>query len=180
MRQIEVSFEELEKEFIKELTKLGSEGLYKRGILATSADGYVTARRMRLIPSGLTLYCITTRNTRKCDQIKANPSVAVVAGFVQYEGDASLEGHPLDKGNEEFIEAYKENQPDAYESYKHNFVDPDFDMELIKVVPKRISLRNYRPEDGIDILNVATGKAYRVFELTKVQEDHKDAPAYIE
>ncbi len=180
MKQVEVPYEKIEQEFIKELQKLGSEGLYKRGILATSEEGYVTARRMRFIPSGLTLYCLTTRNMRKCDQIKANPSVAVVAGFVQYEGDASLEGHPLDKGNEEYIRAYKENQPDAYERYKHNFVDPDFDMELIKVVPKRISLRNYRPDDGIDILDVAEGKAYRISDLTRVKEDHSDAPAYIE
>ena len=180
VKQVKVSYGELEQEFVDELKKLGSKGIYQRGILATSVDGYVTARRMRFIPSGLTLYCLSTRNMRKCEQIKMNPSVAVVAGFVQYEGDASLVGHPLDKGNEEYIRAYMENNPIAYESYKHNFEDPDFDLELIKIEPKRIALRTFKPDDGIDILNVVEDKAYRISELKRVKEDHSDAPAYVE
>ena len=49
MKQVEIPYEELEQVFIKELSKLGSEGLYQRGILATSEGDHVTARRMRLI-----------------------------------------------------------------------------------------------------------------------------------
>jgi len=43
MRQIELSNEALKQEMIKELAKLGSEGLCERGILATSEGDYVTA-----------------------------------------------------------------------------------------------------------------------------------------
>ena len=82
MRQIELDYEELKQDFIEELGKLGSEGLYQRGILATSEDGHVTARRMRIIADGLNLYFYTDRGSRKCDQILANPNVAIVAGFV--------------------------------------------------------------------------------------------------
>ena len=88
MRQIEISYEELEQEFIKEFTKLGSVGLYQRGILATSNNDVVTARRMRMIPDGLTIYCWTTRYTRKHKQIIANPNVSLVVGFVQIDGIA--------------------------------------------------------------------------------------------
>jgi general stress protein 26 len=178
MKQEEISYDVLEQEFIEELSKLGTAGLYQRGILATSSDGYVTARRMWFTPSGLTLYCISTANARKCDQIKANPNVAVVVGFVQYEGVASLEGHPLDEGNEVYIGSYKEKQSEKYESYKHNFVNPDFMMELIKIVPRRIALRTFKPDDGLDVLDVSNGKAYRFSDLEKIKEDHSDAPAY--
>jgi general stress protein 26 len=178
MKQQEIPYDVLEQEFIDELSKLGTAGIYQRGILATSSDDYVTARRMWFTPSGLTLYCLSTANMRKCDQIKANPNVAVVVGFVQYEGVASLMGHPLDEGNENYIESYKEKQPEKYESYKHNFVNQSFEIELIKIVPKRITLRTFKPDDGLDVLDVVNGKAYRFTDLDRVKVDHSDATAY--
>ena len=62
MSQVEISYEELEQEFIEALADLGSEDLgSERGILATSKDDHVTARRMRLLSNGLTLYGWTNR-----------------------------------------------------------------------------------------------------------------------
>lgn len=187
MRQIELSYEELEKDFIKELAKLGSEGPYKRGILATSEGDHVTARRMWLVPDGLTIYCYTFRGSRKCKQILANPNVAVVAGFVQIEGVASLKGHPLDEENADYIKAFKENQPEKYESYKSNsnFQNPDLDLVVIKVEPKRIALRKFADpasgiEEGIYILNVAKGEAYGAIDSGSEHSDPDGAPAYWE
>ena len=183
MRQIELSYEELKQEFINELAKLGNEGLYQRGILATSEGDQVTARRMWLIPDGLTLYCHTDGTTRKCKQINANPNVAVVAGFLQIEGVASVRGHPLAKGNTDFIEAFKESQPEKYESYKSNYQNLERDLVLIKIEPKRIAMFKYTDpssgiERGLHILNVAKEEAHRVVGIVKKDSDPKGAPAY--
>ena len=185
MRQIEISYEELKQDFIKELAKLGSEGLYQRGILATSGGDYVTARRMWLVPDGLTIYCYTDRGTRKIKQIMANTNVAVVAGFIQIEGVASIEGHPLHEDNANFIKAFMNNQPDKYEIEKRTFQNPDRDVVLIKIEPKRIALfKRADPASGIErglyVLNVAKGEAHRIIDVFSMQSDPNDAPAYRE
>ena len=184
MKQIELPYEELKQDFIKELAKLGSEGLYQRGILATSEGDYVTARRMRFVSNGLTVYCYTDRETRKYKQIRANPNVAIVAGFVQIEGVASLKGHPLNKP--EFLNVYKETQPNNYETWRAGQnVHHERDLVLIEVVPKRIAWSRYAdPESGVErglyILNVAKGEAHRIIDIISMQSDPREAPAYLE
>ena len=185
MRQIELSYEELKQDFIKELAKLGSEGLYQRGILATSEGDYITARRMRFVSNGLTVYCYTDRGSRKYKQIMVNPNVAVVAGFVQIEGVASLKGHPLDEP--EFLKVYKETQPNNYETWRASpNVHHERDLVLIEVAPNRIAMFRFadpasgREEAGIEILNVAKGEAHRIIDVISMQSDPGDAPAYME
>jgi general stress protein 26 len=184
MRQIEISYKELEQDFIEELSKLGSEGLYNRGILATTKGDHVTARRMRLVSKGLTLYFITDRGSRKCIQIMANPKVAVVAGFMQIEGVASLKGHPFDEPV--FLEAYQESQSDNYEQWRAGqYVTRERDMVLIEVIPERISLFRYAdPESGIErgnyVLNASKKKAHRIIDMISMQSDPSGAPAYRE
>lgn len=175
MREEETSYPELEEKIIKEFAKLGTPGLYQRGILATCVDNYVTARRQRFVADGLSLYCWTYR-TRKYEQILKNPQVAAVIGFVQVEGKAVIRGHPLDKNNEHVIEVLKETQPGFYEGYRHAFENRD-EMYLIEVVPERIM---FPDGDGISILNLESGSAHRVPSKywTELQEDHLDAPAY--
>ena len=182
MRQIDLPYEELEEDFIKELSKLGSEGVYQRGILATSEGDYVTARRMRFVSNGLTLYCWTARNTRKHKQIVANPNVAAVAGFVQIDGVASVKGHPKDEPD--FLKIYKETQPDNHKRSISNW--DQIDYVLIEIIPRRIALFKYadlasgRTESGVDILNVVKGEAHSIFGLDRACADHSDAPAYSE
>ena len=184
MKQVEIPYAELKQEFIKELSKLGSEGLYQRGILATSEGDHVTARRMRFVSNGLTLYCFTDRGSRKYKQIMANPNVAVVAGFVQIEGVASLKGHPFDEP--EFIRVYKESLPETYEQWRAGpNVKRERDMVVIEVVPKRIALLRYGdPASGIErglyLLNVAKEEAYRIIDVVSMQSEPSDAPAYME
>jgi len=184
MKQVEIPYEALKQDFINELSKLGSEGLHQRGILATSDGDYVTARRMRFVSNGLTVYCYTDRGTRKCKQIKANPNVAVVAGFIQIEGVASFKGHPFDET--EFLKVYQETQHEAYESWRAGpYVTHERDMVLIEVVPKRIAWSRYAdPESGVErglyILNVAKGEAHRIVDIISMQSDPSEAPAYLE
>ena len=177
MREEKIDFQELEEKISKELAKLGSTGLYQRGILATCVNNFVTARRLRFVADKLSLYCWTYR-TRKYEQILKNPQVAVVIGFVQVEGKAVIRGHPMDKKNEQVIEVLKKTQPEFYESYRHAFENRD-EMYLIEIVPERITLPDM---DGISVLNLKSRTAHIVSgaNWSELQEDHKDAPAYWE
>ncbi len=175
MREEVIDYQELEGKIVTELAKLGTPGLYHRGTLATCVDNYVTARRLRFVADGLSLYCWTYR-TRKYEQILKNPQVAVVIGFVQVEGKAVIRGHPLDEENEHIIKVLKETQPGFYEGYKHAFENRD-EMYLIEVVPERIMLPD---GDGISILDLKSERAHRVpgEYWSELKEDHLDAPAY--
>ena len=115
----------------------------------------------------------------------ANPNVAVVAGFVQYEGVASVKGHPLDEENADFIKAFKENEPEKYEREKSIFKNPNLDLVVIKVEPKRIALRKLADpasgiEGGIYILNVTKGEAHGAIDSGSEHSDPNGAPAYWE
>jgi hypothetical protein len=139
---------------------------------------------MRFVPNRLNLYCYTDRNTRKLKQVLANPYVAVVVGYIQIEGTATVKGHPFD--NAEFIEAYKEAQPEFYEQWRARQPPrEERDLVLIEIVPNRIAEFKYadiesgRTEAGIEILNVAKKEAYRIVEVTDPKEGYVNAPEYI-
>ena len=178
MRQVEVSYEELEQDFKNEFKKLGTDGPYERGVLATSANKFVTARKMRFIPDGLKIYCWTNKHSRKYKQILENPNVAIIVGYIQGEGVASVKGHPMDE--KRFLERYKEQLPEVYE---HSVSDwREYDQLLIEIEPKRLAL--YRIEDYSDsymeILNISNRTAHRIYDLKSQKEDSSDAPAYVE
>lgn len=173
MSQIELSYEDMKQEMIKEIQK------HQFVVLATSEGESVTARSMLLISNGLKIFFMTNPNYRKYNQIMANPNVAIAAGNLQIEGVASLKGHPLDEENAEYIKAFKDTQPDFYErSTRVNFKRPD--VRVIEVVPKRIALYTSGDmvsgaEPYIDILNTVKEEAHRV-----TRSAASDAPAYRE
>ena len=110
MSQVELYYEELEKEFIDALADLGREDLHtERAVLATSYKDKVTARRVRLLSDGLTLYGWTINNSRKAEQILANPNVSVVVEYIQIDGVASIKGHPINEP--EFLEIIHRKLP---------------------------------------------------------------------
>jgi general stress protein 26 len=159
MSQIELSYEDLKQEVISEIQK------HERMVLATSEGEFVTARTMRCVPNGLNIYNLTNRNSRKYEQITANPKVALAYGNLQIEGVASLKGHPVDKENVRFIETFQEKQPDAYErwSQRGHFQNPD--VMLIEVAPRRIALYKegaLPSESCIDVLDISNKKAYKL------------------
>ena len=164
-----IPYEKLEKRFMEELGKIGDEGLYKRGILATSSDGKVIARRMRMVADGLDIYCYADPKSRKVQQIRANSNVAVVAGFIQIEGTASLRGYPMDESNIAFVEAFKSKMPKVYENSRAHRKG----LELIKVVPSKITLATLGKQSFYEILDVEKREAYRV-----PARDLYDHPAY--
>jgi general stress protein 26 len=164
MSQVEISYEELEQEFLMELANLGSEDLgSERGVLATSKNDHVTARRMRLLSDGLTLYGWTLRSTRKAGQIMANPKVSVVVEYIQIDGVASVKGHPTDEPK--FLELIRKKLPHRYDNMVKRWKTKS-DRVVIKIIPKRIALTKYadaeaRIDGGLYVLNVEERKAYR-------------------
>jgi len=162
MSQIDLDSKELETKVKNEFNKLCSEGIYRRGILATSKDNHVTARRMRLIPDGLTLYAYTDSRSLKIDQIKSNPYVAVVAGFIQIEAIAELCGHPLKPENNAYIEAYVRKLPEWYEKHEKPAFESVDHLELIKIIPIKVSLPSAVDSLTKEILDVEKGTAYKI------------------
>jgi general stress protein 26 len=161
MSQIELSYEELKQGMIKEIQK------HELVFLATSERELVTNRMVRLVSNGLSFFFLTNVNSRKYKQIMANQNVAIAVGGLQIEGMASLKGHPQDEENTEFIKAFRESRPEAYEMSlkKGNLQGPV--IRLFEIVPRRIALYTSRPsasEPGAytDILNTVREEAYRV------------------
>lgn len=181
MSQIELSYEDTKQMIIEEIKK------HQLMILATSEGDLVTARQMRCIPKGLTIYCNTNHYSRKYKHMLANPNVALAAGGLQIEGVASLIGKPLDEENAEFIKVFQETQPEAYQMNleKGNLHNPV--TKLFKIVPRRIALYTPRPsasEPGAYsvILNPVKKEAYKVPWLSADQKplNVNEAPAYRE
>lgn len=183
MKQVELEYQELKKIMVDELSKLGTEGLYQRAILATSANDQVSARRMWFVPDNLTLYCYTDRGTRKVQQIESNPNIAVVAGFVQVEGTASLKKHPFDES--EFLNLYEEKYPEKYDNWRSQpNVTRERDLVLIEVKPRRIAMFHYGDPvlgiaRGLYVLNVEKGTAHRIIDVISMESRPSEAPAYV-
>jgi general stress protein 26 len=163
MSQVEIPYEGLEREFLEVFADLGTEDMgSERGIVATSKDDHVTARRMRLLSDGLNLYAWSAL-TRKIEQIKANPNVAVVIEYIQIDGIATVMGHPTVVPK--FLEVFRKKLPHRYDNMVKRW--KPLERVVIKIVPKRIALMRAtrdpeaRMEGGLYVLNVDERKAYR-------------------
>lgn len=190
MSQIELSYDDLKQKMISEFQK------HDHGILATSDRGYVTARKVRLVADGLTVYCFTDRRSKKYQQMKANPNVAIAADNIQIEGVATLKGHPLDEENAVFLKAYREMRPEAYERSSRRHFPNRPDGRVVEITPRRVMFwsltesdvarnvqasvqsedamrKDLAKENYMEILDVAKGEAHRVM-VSSLTE----APAY--
>ena len=166
MSQNEISYEDTKQRMIVEIRK------HQRGYLATSVGDSVTVRRMGLITDGSTIWCLTDVETRKYNQIKENPKVAIAAGHdLQLEGVASLKGHPYDEENAVMIKAYQVTQPELYErSSRPRRILHRPGTRVIEVVPTRIALNVWTPNFDLEpnfhpymlILNTENGKAFKI------------------
>ena len=135
MSQSEIPCEELRKEIVEELRK--REWCY----LATSLQDYVRVGLMRMVSKDLKIWCYTDNRSRKYKQIEENPKVALADRNLQIEGTATLKGHPLDLENSEFIESYRNNQPENYErTSKRQFKRSRPEFRVIEIHPTRIAL----------------------------------------
>jgi general stress protein 26 len=178
MSQIEVSYEDMKQKVADELRK------HQKGYLATSEGKFVTVRRMGYVSDGLTIWCLTDKDSRKCNHIKANPNVAIAVGDnLQIEGVAYLKGHPLDEEHTDYIRAFQEHDMERYErSLRPGRILQRPGTRVIEVNPKRIVLNTGTLQWDLEpgppvtvILDTENEKAHRVNTI-----DLYKAPAYRE
>ncbi len=86
-------------------------------VLATAAEGRVTAWTMSYVTQGLTVWMQTDRRFLKVEQLVANPRAALCLGNLQAEGTIAFAGHPQAPGNEAFAAAYAARHPSSWASY---------------------------------------------------------------
>lgn len=102
-------------------------GGHVKAVLATSADGAVSARTMSFVVIDQVLYFQTDHTFRKAREIAANPRVAVCADNVQIQGTCRMLGAPRD--NEAFCRAFKAAYPGSFEAYTGRDVERLYAVE---------------------------------------------------
>ena len=174
MSQVELSYDDLKQEMIDVIEKRHLK------IIATSKEDFVTAREVRFISDGLSMFFFTDHRSRKYEQIKVNPNVAIAVGNLSIDGVASVKGHVKDEGNEKYLEIFREKQPDYFKHWTKVGYFEDPNMRVIEVTPRRISMYKSRlfdnvPEPYLAILNIEKKSAYRL-----KLSDYPEASAYRE
>ena len=117
-------------------------GDHMKAVLATGAEGRVSARTMSFVVIDRALYFQTDHTFRKARDIAANPNVAVCADNVQIEGTCRMIGAPAD--NEAFCRAFKEAYPSSFEAYSDRSVE-----RLYAVEPAFIQRWVYRGDEPV-------------------------------
>lgn len=124
-------------------------------VLATCADGKVTARMMCHINDGLDILFSTSRNSEKVRQMRQNPSVALATGNLKIEATAELFGHP--GGHPFFLREYHRKFPQLAELYQSSEDDL-----LVIARPAKLALYKFLGAPCEDVLEVEGKRAYRV------------------
>jgi hypothetical protein len=127
-------------------------------VLATSAEGRVTARMMSLVHDGLTLYFQTGTNSVKYQQMTENTQVALCASNLQLEGRAYLRAHPFAPGNEFFRAQYQALHPGSYKTYSALSYN-----RVVEVQPALVTLWKYdaQGQPFRDFLDITGRRAWR-------------------
>jgi len=145
----ELNYEALSEEIAKILRKA------KEIVLATSADGHVTARLMAPLSDGLVVMMSTGGNSQKVAQMRRNPNVALAIGNLKMEAEAELFGHP--SGHPTFLKDYAKKFPLYAKLYKSAPEDV-----LVIARPKKIALYKFAGKPCEDILLPEEKRAYRM------------------
>jgi ribosomal-protein-alanine N-acetyltransferase len=80
-------------------------------VLATSAEDRVLARTVLIASDGLDIYFYTWKHSRKCEQIRKNPRVALCKDNVTIEGVAEILGSLRDERNADCARLLKAKLP---------------------------------------------------------------------
>jgi uncharacterized pyridoxamine 5'-phosphate oxidase family protein len=104
-------------------------------VLATYADGRVTARTVSFVTKDLKIYFMSWDHNVKCRQIRSNPRVALCRDNVQIEGEAKILGSPVDQADQEVAGLLRTKYPEDYAVYSGQ---PG--MTVVEVVPRLIRL----------------------------------------
>jgi len=123
-------------------------------VLATAADGRVTARTICHASDGLDIYFGTSNKSEKYAQMKANPNVALAIGNIQIEAVAEDCGNP--EANPAFVKLFNAKFPHLAGLYP-----PKEDDVVVKCTPTKLSLYKYVGHPAWEILYPDLQQAYR-------------------
>ena len=86
--------------------------------LATSHNDRVLVRTISVVADGLDIYFFTWGGSRKCEQIRANPKVALCGDRYQVEGTAEVLGDLFSEHNAPHVERFRRKLPGAIEAWE--------------------------------------------------------------
>jgi len=124
--------------------------------LATSQGDRVLVRMILVVGDGLDVFFFTWRGSRKCEQISANPRVALCKDRVQIEGVAKILGGLFDPANASIRELFEERFPQAIESWRDR---PG--MVLVRITPTSVVIAGKPDEEPkLEFVDLEQGRAY--------------------
>ncbi len=124
--------------------------------LATSQGDRPLARMVLVTCDGLDVYFFTWGGSRKCEQIRANPRVALCKDRVQIEGTAQILGDLFAPSNATVRGLFEERFPETVERWRDR---PG--MVLVKITPTSVVLGGELGEEPhLQFVDLENGIAY--------------------
>ena len=152
MEREPLSFEEKRQEIVDFLASTENAIM----ALATSADRRVLARMVLVTCEGLDVYFFTWGGSRKCEQIRANPRVALCKDRTQIEGTAEILGGLFDPENASIRGLFEERFPETVERWRDR---PE--MVMVKITPTSVVLAGEPgDEPHLQFVDLESGVAY--------------------
>lgn len=126
--RLELDFNELKKEIIKELDE------NKEIVLSTSLENRVTSRIVSYANDMLYVYFLSWEHNKKIHQIKGNPNIALSLNRIQIEGKAKILSNVTENDNEHIKTIFRKKISDR--AINTFFSVPE--MVIVKITPKSI------------------------------------------
>ena len=151
--RLDLDNEEKKDEIIKYLESEGCDTM----VLATASDDRVLARTVLIFSEGLELYFFTWGHSRKCQQIRKNPNIALCKDNMMIEGRAEIVGGLTEEGTKEYADFMRTKNPESIERWEKH---PN--MVIVVVRPTQI-VYGSRVVDGyvyLEFMDLKNGKAF--------------------
>ena len=145
-----LDYNEKKKELIRFLQSEDT----KTMVLATSHGDRVTERTVLIASTGLDIYFFSWGHSRKCEQIRTNPRVALCKDNVQIEGVAEILGSLTNKKTRKYTDILRTKFPEAIARWEHR---PG--MVIARVKPVLVVIGG-RGEPHLEFLDLKNKEAY--------------------
>lgn len=133
-------------------------GKYRKMVLSSSKNDFVTSRMMSIIVINEKFYFQTDKSFRKYEQLKANPNISLCIDNIQIEGKCYETCNPSD--NISFSNVYKQYYPFSYNKYsllknecvfevipnfieRWQYIDDTAYIEIIDIENQTYSIKEY-------------------------------------
>lgn len=151
--RVNLDYEEKKEEIVKYLES----GSCDTMVLATASDDRVLARTVLIFSKGLELSFFTWGHSRKCQQIRKNPNIALCKNNMMIEGVAEIVGGLTEERTREYADFMRTKNPESIERWEKH---PN--MVIVVVRPTQI-VYGSRVIDGyvyIEFMDLKNGVAY--------------------